>query len=128
MVWLFFCSDQPSCWQGGVRNTCHTSSQTSSMFWWMLRAELCTSKTATVRPHLNVLQGGKIQYPLVFPLYQETPCMQMPLISANVGCESWNGVWLSRSTFPWQEFEQKSCNFPQSKVINSSTFQTRAKP
>lgn len=55
MVWLFISSDQPCCWQGGFRNTPHTSSQRNSVSRWMVRAELCTSWTAAVRSHLMVI-------------------------------------------------------------------------
>lgn len=40
--------------------------------WWVLRAEVCTSETAAVRSHSGASPDGKIQYPLAFPVSQET--------------------------------------------------------
>lgn len=86
MAWLFTCRDQPGSWQGGIRSTPGTSSQRNSISQGV-RAELCTPRAAVVRPHVSALRGGKSQYPLIFPLYQETPHARTPLISASAGRE-----------------------------------------
>ena len=98
-MWLFICSDQTGYWQGGIRNTHHVSSQRNSISWWLLRAQLCTSKAVAVRSHSSALQSEDIHYPLVFPLNQETPCEQMLLISATLGREKWNSGWVSSQLF-----------------------------
>lgn len=45
-----------------------TPARRETVSWWML----CTSETAAVKSRSGASQSGKIQYPLAFPVYQET--------------------------------------------------------
>lgn len=111
MIWLFFCNDQPAFWQGGVRNTYHISSQKNSIFWWMLRAELCTSKIATETSLECVTR------------WEDSVLFSLSSLSR----DSMGADGFQRQLFHNRVWEKK-CNFPKRKVVNSPTFQTRSRP